>query len=468
MKIQFFGAARTVTGSKHLITTDFGKKILLDCGLFQGIGTQEMNQTFGFDPASIDYMVLSHAHIDHTGLLPRLVKQGFKGPIFCTSATRSLAEILLGDSAHIQKSDLKRINERRIKRDEKPLELLYDEADVIQTLDQMRAMTYREYFEVCEGVSCIFNDAGHILGSASVHLQIKESDGKTIRFTFTGDIGRGGDAILKSPEPFPQSDFIICESTYGNRLHPSRENVKAELLEIVHKICVEGRGKIMIPAFSVGRTQEIVYALDQLEEEGKLPKIPIFVDSPLSVKATAVMRQHKECYNGNIMRYLKTGDGDAFGFDHLYYISEKAESMELNQYKGPAIIISASGMAEAGRIKHHIANHIGEENSAILFVGYCSPEGLGGRLKAGEKEVRIFGETYEVKAQIYIMDSFSAHADYNEMIQFLDCQNKAEVKTVFLVHGDYDTQLAYKQHLNQAGWGHIEIPEMEQEYILSL
>jgi metallo-beta-lactamase family protein len=466
MKLQFFGAAQTVTGSKHIITTDKGTKILLDCGLFQGIGTQEMNQTFGFDPSEIDYMVLSHAHIDHTGLLPRLVKKGFKGPIFCTSATRDLAEILLGDSARIQASDLKRVNERREKRGESPLEILYEEADVIETLDLMRAMTYRDRFDICDEVSCIFMDAGHILGSASVNLTIKENNGKDIRLTFTGDIGRSSDRILKSPEPFPQADYIICESTYGNRLHPAAENVKAELLEIVKNVCVNNHGKVLIPAFSVGRTQEIVYALDQLEEEGLLPKIPIYVDSPLSVKATDVMRKHKECYNPQISRYLKEGDGDAFAFDHLFYVSEKAESMALNESKGPAVIISASGMAEAGRIKHHIAHNISDPNSAILFVGYCSPEGLGGQLKAGKKDVRIFGKEFEVKCQIHIMDSFSAHADYNELIQFLNCQNKAEVKKVFLVHGELDTQSAFKNRLQEVGWGDIEIPEIMQEFHL--
>jgi metallo-beta-lactamase family protein len=467
MKLQFFGAAQTVTGSKHLITTDKGIKILLDCGLFQGIGTQEMNQSFGFEPSEIDYMVLSHAHIDHTGLLPRLVAKGFNGPIFCTSATRDLAEILLGDSARIQESDLERVNKRRAKRGEPLLELLYNEDDVVKTLDQMRAMTYRESFELCDDVSCTFTDAGHILGSASVHLLIKENSGKNIRFTFSGDIGRPNDKILKSPETFPQADYIICESTYGNRLHPAAENVKAELLEIVKNICVRNRGKILIPAFSVGRTQEIVYALDQLEEEGLLPRIPVYVDSPLSVKATDVMRRHKECYNGNILKYLRIGDGDAFGFDNLTYIAAKEDSMLLNEQNGPAIIISASGMAEAGRIKHHIANHIDDPNCAVLFVGYCSPEGLGGQLKAGEKKVRIFGAEYQVKCQIFNMDSFSAHADYNEIIQYLNCQNKAEVKKIFLVHGELESQKAFKERLQNIGWGDIEIPAFKQEYILN-
>jgi metallo-beta-lactamase family protein len=466
MKLQFFGAAQTVTGSKHLITTDKGTKILLDCGLFQGIGTQEMNQSFGFEPSEVDYMVLSHAHIDHTGLLPRLVAKGFNGPIFCTSATKDLAEILLGDSARIQESDLERVNKRRAKRGEPLLELLYNEGDVIKTLDQMRPMTYRESFEVCEEVSCTFTDAGHILGSASVHLVIKENSGKNIRLTFSGDIGRPGDRILKSPEAFPQADYIICESTYGNRLHPAKENVKAELLEIVDKICVQNSGKVLIPAFSVGRTQEIVYALDQLEEEGLLPKIPVFVDSPLSVKATDVMRKHKECYNADILKYLRIGDGDAFGFDNLTYVSAKEDSMLLNEKSGPAIIISASGMAEAGRIKHHIANHIDDPNCAVLFVGYCSPEGLGGQLKAGKKEVRIFGAEYEVKCQIFVMDSFSAHADYNEIIQYLDCQNKAEVKKIFLVHGELETQIAFKKRLQDVGWGDIETPAMKEEFEL--
>jgi metallo-beta-lactamase family protein len=466
MQITFFGAAQTVTGSKHLVTTDFGVKILLDCGLFQGIGTHELNQEFGFDPKELDYVILSHAHIDHTGLLPRLIAKGFNGPIFCTSATADLAEILLGDSAHIQVTDIERQNKRREKRGEPLLELLYTQEHVDIALALMRPMSYNVPFSICDGVVCEFNDAGHILGSASVNLDLTEQNGSVIPFTFTGDIGRPNDSILKNPDCFRQARYIVCESTYGNKLHPPVEDVKAELLAIVQKICVEKRGKICIPAFSVGRTQEIVYMLDQLETEGKLPKIPIYVDSPLSVRATDVIRKHKECYNDSIARYVRMGDGDAFAFDHLEYIGSKDESMALAEKTGPCIIISASGMAEAGRIKHHIANNVSDPNSAVLFVGYCSPEGLGGQLKAGAKEVKIFGEMHEVKCQVFVADSFSAHADYTEMLQYLACQDAAQVAQVFLVHGEYENQLAWAKRLNQAGFANVEIPAMGQSFVL--
>jgi metallo-beta-lactamase family protein len=466
MQITFFGAARTVTGSKHLVTTDFGVKILLDCGLFQGIGTHEMNQTFGFDPASIDYVILSHAHIDHTGLLPRLIAKGFNGPIYCTGATADLAELLLGDSAHIQETDIERQNKRRVNRGEAPLELLYTQTDVEVTLALMRPMRYNVPFEVCEGVICEFNDAGHIMGSASVNLDLLEQDGSTVKFSFTGDIGRPNDSILKNPDCFRQADYIVCESTYGNKLHPAVDDVKAELLRIVNSICVEKGGKICIPAFSVGRTQEIVYMLDQLETEGKLPKIPIYVDSPLSVKATDVIRKHKECYNDSIARYVRIGDGDAFAFDHLQYISSREDSKALSETKGPCIIISASGMAEAGRIKHHIFNNLGDPNSAVLFVGYCSPQGLGGQLKSGAKEVKIFGEMHEVKCQVFVADSFSAHADYTEMLQFLACQDPKIVQKMFLVHGELENQEAWAKRLNEAGFASVEIPELGQSFIL--
>lgn len=465
MKIQFFGAAQSVTGSKHLITTALGKKILLDCGLFQGIDTHDKNQTFGFEPSEVDYVILSHAHIDHTGLLPRLVSKGFTGPIYCTSATKDLAELLLSDSARIQTVDLERVNKRRIKQEKEPLEQLYDEDDVVQTLSQMIAVNYGERFAICPEVECVLLDAAHILGSASVNLTIKDTK-RTIAFTFTGDIGRPGDKILKNPVPFPQADYIICESTYGDRLHSPAIDVKKRLLEIVDQICVKQQGKIIIPAFSVGRTQEIVYALDQLEEEGLLPTIPVYVDSPMSVKATDVMRKHKECFNQDLLKYLHLGDGDAFGFDKLSYISATEDSKALNDRQGPAIIISASGMAEAGRIKHHIANNVTSEKNAILFVGYCSPDGLGGQLKAGQKQVTIFGQEYEVKAQTFVMDSFSAHGDYEEMTQYLSCQEPQKVQKMFLVHGDVEAQTAFKAHLNKVGFANVETPAFAQAFEL--
>jgi metallo-beta-lactamase family protein len=466
MKIQFHGAAQRVTGSKHLVITEKGTKILLDCGLFQGLNTQELNQKFGFVPAEVDYVVLSHAHIDHTGLLPRLVAKGFSGPIFCTAATKDLAVLLLGDSARIQENDLARINKRRANRGETLLENLYTQEDVAQTISQMQAVNFRETFAIAEDVTCYFTDTGHILGSAAVSLTIQEKAGP-IRLFFSGDIGRPHDKILKSPEPFPQADYIICESTYGARLHEPEADVKSHLLAIVQKVCVQQKGKLIIPAFSIDRTQELVYALDQLEHEGKLPKIKVYVDSPLSVNATMVMKKHPECFNPDVLSYLQQGDGDAFGFPNLTYISTTEDSKKLNDSAEPCVIISASGMAEAGRIKHHIANHIHDVRCGILLVGYTSPDSLGGQLKAGAKKVHIFGENFDVRAEVMVMDSFSAHADYREMIEYLACQDKEQVKTIFLVHGELDTQTQFKAKLIAEGYHDIQMPDMHQEVIVS-
>ncbi|GAB3033669.1 MBL fold metallo-hydrolase RNA specificity domain-containing protein [Spirosoma pulveris] len=464
MTIQFFGAARTVTGSKHLITTIGGKQILLDCGLFQGINTDELNQQFGFDPAQVDYMVLSHAHIDHTGLIPRLVRQGFSGPIYTTASTIDLCEVMLLDSARIQERDLERVNKRRIRRNEPELEVLYDEKDVEQALGQMQAVEYNKPFVICDEVTGLLTDAGHLLGSASVSLTIREDTVEKHLF-FSGDIGRPDDKILRSPQPFPQADYIICESTYGDRLHEAEPDMKAHLLQIVKETCVDGQGKLIIPAFAVDRTQEIIYALDQLSSEGHLPRLPVYIDSPMSVKATNVMRDHEEDFNPEILAYIKK-DGDAFQFPNLHYITDVEESKAINDSKEPCIIIAPSGMAEAGRIKHHIKNNITKPNTTILMVGYASPTSLGGALKRGDKEVTIFGERFPVVARVAIMDSFSAHADYKEMLQVLSCQDASRVKAMFLVHGEYDKQLIWKEHLTEAGFKHIDIPNMRQKVTL--
>lgn len=461
MTLQFHGAAQTVTGSKHLITTEKGTKILLDCGLFQGLNVHHLNQQFGFDPTELDYVILSHAHIDHTGLLPRLVQKGFKGAIFCTSATKDLARLLLGDSARIQESDIERVNKRRAKRGEELLENLYTQEDVEATISQMVAVNFRESITICEEVSAFFTDTGHILGSAAISLTIKEGD-KDIHLFFSGDIGRPNDKILKSPEAFPQADYIICESTYGAKLHEPEVDVKGHLLDIVQRVCVQQRGKLIIPAFSIDRTQELVYALDQLELEGKLPKIKVFVDSPLSVNATLVMKQHPECFNPDVLAYLQKGDGDAFGFPNLHYISSTEDSKKLNELDEPCIIISASGMAEAGRIKHHIANHIEDIRCCILLVGYTTPDSLGGQLKNQAKKVTIFGKEYAVRAEVAVMDSFSAHADYQEIIQYLSCQDKNKVKKLFLVHGEVETQEIFKKKLLAEGYQTVEIPSLHE------
>jgi metallo-beta-lactamase family protein len=460
MRIQFFGAARTVTGSKHLITTEKGTKILLDCGLFQGIQTDEFNQNFGFKPSQVDYLVLSHAHIDHSGLIPRLVKKGFTGPIYCTAATADLCRIMLLDSAHIQEKDLERINRRRLRQGRPLLEELYNGEDAEKALSLLRPVQYGQTFHLGADneVAVFFTDAAHILGSAAVHLSIPDQ-GTFKQLTFTGDIGRPEDNILRKPDVFPQADIIICESTYGDRLHEKDIDMKEHLLKVVEETCVKRRGKVIIPAFAVDRTQELIYALDQLSSAGKLPRIDVYIDSPLAIRATRIMKEHEECFNPEILDYIEK-DGDAFAFPNLHYVSDVTESIALNDKKEPCIIISASGMAEAGRIKHHIKNNIGDPNSTILLVGYASPNTLAGALKRGDAEVNIFGEMFPVRTRIEVMDSFSAHGDYNEMIQFLSCQNPAQVKKVFLVHGEYETQVAFKIKLEQAGYKNIHIPAL--------
>lgn len=466
MTIQFFGAARTVTGSKHLITTNTGSQILLDCGLFQGINTDELNQQFGFDPSQVNYMVLSHAHIDHTGLIPRLVRQGFNGPIYTTSATIDLCEVMLMDSARIQERDLERVNQRRNRRGQPELEALYDEGDVRQAIEQMRPVEYGQPFVICAEVTGLLTDAAHLLGSASVSLTIRENlpggEPVTKQLFFSGDIGRPDDKILRKPDPFPQADYIICESTYGDRLHEAEPDMKEHLLRIVRHTCVEKRGKLLIPAFAVDRTQELIYALDQLSSEGKLPRLPVYIDSPMSVKATDVMRSHEEDFNPDILAYIKK-DGDAFDFPNLHYVPDVEGSKAINNKHEPCIIIAPSGMAEAGRIKHHIKNNVENPDTTILLVGYASPNSLGGALKRGDKEVTIFGDKFTVAAQVEVMDSFSAHGDYREMLQFLACQNPAQVKTVFLVHGEYDKQVIWKEKLQAAGFGHVDIPDMKEK-----
>lgn len=465
MKIQFFGAARRVTGTKHLITTEKGTKILLDCGMFQGINTQDLNQNFGFDPREVDFVILSHAHIDHSGLLPRLVRKGFKGPIYCTPPTVDLCNIMLLDSAFIQQKDLERINERRKRRGDEEIELLYDENDVRRTLELLIPIEYHQDFWLnTDEVKVRFTDTGHILGSAAVHLTIKDQ-GIEKQVTFSGDVGRPNDKILRSPEPFPQADVIICESTYGNRLHEPEPDMKAHLLRIVRDTCVTRGGKLIIPAFAIDRTQELIYALDQLENEGLLPRLKVFIDSPLAIKATSIMRKHDDYFNPDILGYIEK-DGDAFNFPNLFYVSDVEQSKAINNLKEPCVIISASGMAEAGRIKHHIKNNILDPDNTILIVGYCSPDSLGGALKRGDAEVKIFGETFAVNARVEVMDSFSAHADYTELIQFLKCQDPTQVKTLFLVHGEYENQIAFKQRLEVEGFRHVEIPDQGQGFFV--
>ncbi|HTN08766.1 MBL fold metallo-hydrolase [Agriterribacter sp.] len=463
MKIAFHGAARTVTGSKHLITLKSGKKILLDCGMFQGLGkeTDVLNRDWGFYPPEVDYLVLSHAHIDHSGLIPKLVKDGFRGKIFCTPGTRELTEVLLEDSAGIQEDEVKYINKRRAAAGQGYLQPLYNTEDAKKASGFFITVEYGNWFAIEEGIELLYTDVGHIIGSAAVHLKIKEND-KTTRISFSGDVGRYRDVILRSPQIFPQADYILLESTYGNSLHDLHTTTPDQILQWIEKACLQKKGKLVVPAFSVGRTQEILFALNQLELERRLPDLDYFVDSPLSVKATEIIKNYPQYFNNTIQKILQS-DQDPFGFKGLKLIKTVEESKLLNFRNEPCVIISASGMAEGGRVKHHISNTIENSRNTILFTGYCEPHSLGGRLIAGATEVTIFGVYHQVNAEIGSIRSMSAHGDYEDLSQFLACQNPREVKTLFLVHGEYDVQQDFRNRLLKKGFLDVQIPERHFE-----
>lgn len=422
-----------------------GQRFLLECGLFQGRRGEsvERNRNFPFDPRGIDVVILSHAHIDHCGNLPNLCRQGFEGNICCTFATRDLASIMLEDSAEIQRDDAAFVSKKRAKHGLPPVEPLYSATDAEKAVRQFVAVNYGRPFQVADGVTVTFRDAGHILGAAQVVLDIREN-GRKFRYLFSGDIGRGGDDILRDPEAVEQVDFLQVESTYGAREHAPKINANAEVGRLVLET-LKKNGKVIIPSFSVGRTQQIVYTLHQLTLAGELPRVPIFVDSPLSVNATEIYRLHPECFNESIYKFLREKE-NPFGMENLTYIREVAHSMKLNDLKDPAIIISASGMAEAGRIRHHLANHIGNPVNLILFIGYCAEHTLGAQIMSGQKTVNIFGEPHEVRARIASIDSFSGHADKHELRRYVEGLN-GNLKKIFVVHGEEEQSLAFGETL---------------------
>lgn len=456
--ISFHGAARTVTGSKHLLEFKNGKSILFDCGMFQGMGreTEVMNRDFGFDAAEVDVLILSHAHIDHSGLIPKLVKDGFSGPIFCTPATKDLATILLEDSAEIQESDLKYANKKRRAQGEPLIKPLYTKEDAVNCFSQFEAREYGQWFKIFDGVEAMFTDAGHIIGSACVHVRFGEN-GQRRQITFSGDVGRYRDIILRSPDTFPQADYIIMESTYGNSLHESISSSVDLLLHWIEKTCLQKKGKLIMPAFSVGRTQEILYALNQLGLENRLPDVSYYLDSPLSVKATELIKRYPQYFNKTIQKVLQE-DQDPFHFPGLHHIESAEDSKLLNYQTKPSVIISASGMAEAGRVKHHISNNIENSRNTILMTGYCEPHSLGGRLLDGDKEVSIFGIKHEVHAEIGVIKNMSAHGDYEDLCQWLACQDPLQVKKLFLVHGEYHVQQDFQERLQRKGFLDVEVP----------
>ena len=461
MRIHFLGATRTTTGSMFLFEVN-GARLLLECGLFQGKReeTMERNRNFPFDPAKIDAVVLSHAHIDHCGNLPNLCRQGFNGNIYCTFATRDLASIMLEDSAQIQRDDAAFVSRKRARQGLPPVEPLYSAADAEKAVRQFVTFNYDRPFPVLDGVTVTFRDAGHILGAAQVILDIRES-GRQFRYLFSGDIGRGGDPILRDPEPVEGVDFLQVESTYGGREHSPRINADEQVGRLVRET-LEGKGKIIIPAFSVGRTQHIVYTLHQLTLAGQLPRVPIFVDSPLSVNATEVYRLHPECFNAEIYKFLRERE-NPFGMENLTYIREVAHSKKLNEVHDPMIIISASGMAEAGRIRHHLANNIGNPANLILFIGYCAEHTLGAQILSGRNPVNIFGEPHQIRARIASLDSFSGHADKNELRRYVEAIG-GDLKKITVVHGEEPQALAFAESLRQfKPKAEVIVPEYEQQ-----
>jgi metallo-beta-lactamase family protein len=463
MKIKFCGAARTVTGSQHLLEIN-GKKILLDCGLYQGKREEafKINRHFPFDPASIHCVVLSHAHMDHSGNLPTLYAKGFKGDIYTTTASRDLCAVMLQDSAHIQERDVEFVNKKRAKNNEPAFNPLYGFDEVREVMKLFKAVSYGKKFFLDgfnEHISVTYCDAGHILGSGSLVLYINEN-GKKIKLGFTGDLGRFDLPLLKDPEFMGNVNYVISESTYGGRVHDKAVEMEIQF-ETAMKEAIARGGKIIVPAFSLGRTQEVVYTLSKLFNRQAVPKIPIFVDSPLSTNISDIFKIHQECFDAQTSELLSNGV-DVFGFSNLTYIKSVDESKALNTFKGPCMIISASGMCEAGRVLHHLANNIEDERSTILIIGFMAPDTLGRRLiEAQDKEntfVKIYGEEHKVNAKIVILNSFSAHADKDELTRYFQQFDKNMLEQVFLVHGDYDQQQAFMGALNDNGFKNVSIP----------
>ncbi|HEC34470.1 MAG TPA: MBL fold metallo-hydrolase [Chloroflexi bacterium] len=457
MHIQFLGAARTVTGSQHLISVN-GSRVLLECGLFQGKRREsyERNCNLPFDAQSVDVMILSHAHIDHSGNIPNLVRSGFQGPIYCTFATRDLCSAMLRDSAYILEQDVAYVNKKRAKRGKPPVQPIYTHADAVASLEHFVSVGYDRPVQIASGVTCTFLDAGHILGSAILLLEMEEH-GKHTRLLFTGDLGRRDLPVLRDPAPAPDADVLITESTYGNRLHPTPPEAEARLRDLVVQTCANG-GKVVIPAFAVGRTQEIVYSLHRLSLEKAIPEVPIFVDSPLAVDVTEVFRLHPECYDRELRDFIaQDRHPDPFGFDRLRYIRNVGDSKALNDLEGPAVIISASGMCEAGRILHHLKNTIWSPRNAVLIVSWQAPNTLGRRLVEGHRQVRIFGEEYPVRAQVEVINGYSAHADRSELLDWAR-PVLPRLRQIFVVHGDTEPACALAEGLREAGARRVAVP----------
>ncbi len=466
MQIEFHGAVRTVTGSQHLLKVN-GHRILLDCGLFQGSrkASFERNQHLPYDASRIDVLVLSHAHIDHSGNIPNLVKSGFKGNIICTYATRDLCSIMLRDSAKIQQYDIEYLNNKRNKKGLPHLEPYYTMEDVVESLKQFIGIGYERAFQILPGINVTFFDAGHILGSAITVLEYDDQDTRQhVRLVFSGDIGRPNRAILNDPTLIDQADILLIESTYGNREHGASETTTEKLKNVVNDTYKRG-GKLIVPAFAVGRTQELVFALHHLVHERAIPpSLPVYVDSPLAIDATGIYRLHPEAYNTAVFEFMAQGNGhDPFGFDMMRYTRSTMQSKELNFLREPAVIISASGMAEAGRILHHLKNNIEDPRNTILIVGWQAPNTLGRRIVERQPRIRIFGEEYQLKANVVTINGLSAHADHSELLDWTG-HFKTKAAHTFVVHGEAEASLSFAQDMRRQGYGEVIVPELGQAF----
>jgi metallo-beta-lactamase family protein len=465
MEIHFWGAARTVTGSAHYLRVN-GHTILLDCGLFQGRrkDTYTVNRSFRFPPSSIDAVLLSHAHIDHSGNLPNLAKHGYQGPIYATHSTVHLCELMLKDSAHIQESDVRFVNKRREKQGKSLVEPLYTKDDAQLAIDLFEKIEYEKSFEVVPGVRATFVEAGHILGSAAIILDIEEQ-GRTTRLWFSGDIGRPNMPILKDPVMPFDADYLVMESTYGDRPHPSYEKACEDLQQVLSRTLERG-GKVIIPAFAVGRTQELVYAIHRMMDDREIPAVPVFVDSPLAVNVTDVFRRHQNEFDEEARGMLENDvHRAALGFDRLTYIRSVEESKELNKRQDPMIIISASGMVEVGRILHHLRHNIHDPKNTLLIVSWQAPHTLGRRMLEGTKRVKIYGEVYENRIEVRSIQGFSAHAGQQLLLDYAK-NLEGRVKKIFLVHGEKRGAYPLMNLLKDAGFQNVHFPKRNDLYNL--
>lgn len=459
MKIHYFGATRTVTGSQYLLEVN-QHTLLLECGMYQGKREESYrrNRTFHFDPTRLDAAVLSHAHIDHSGNLPNLLKNGYSGPIYCTPATKDLTDLMVRDSGHIQEADAVFINEKRARRGDPPISPLYTLADAERVNDQLVGKNYNEPFEPIPGVTVHFVDAGHILGSAAVVLEISETNQPKKTFWFSGDIGREDMPILRDPILPHDVDYLMMECTYGDKPHRDPEASFNEFRDVLLRT-IDRRGKVIIPAFAVGRTQDLVYKLHEMVDARQIPSIPIYVDSPLASNSTKIYANHTECYDEETRQFIQQGRHPALAFSNLHYTESVEESKALNHRTDPMVIISASGMAETGRILHHLANNIEDPRNTVMIVGWQAPDTLGRRLADRERQVRIFGEEYQVKAEIATIGGLSAHAGQDMLVKYAECV-KGRAKQIILVHGEPKPETALQQIFNDRHFPPVIYPDL--------